>query len=85
MATLQIDLPAELHERLEAIAAHSSRSAAVLVEEAISDFVKRQESWDRIEQALDEVRNGRFIDNERVDAWLASWGTDGELPPPTWE
>lgn len=29
-----------------------------------------------------EVRAGRFISNEAVMRWLASWGTDNPLPRP---
>jgi len=36
----------------------------------------------RDEHAMCEVRAGRFISNEAVIAWLASWGTDHPLPRP---
>lgn len=36
----------------------------------------------RDEKALAEVRAGRYISNEAVMRWLASWGTDNPLPRP---
>jgi hypothetical protein len=37
------------------------------------------------ERAEADVAAGRVISNERVVAWLRSWGTDTPLPPPRWE
>ncbi len=34
------------------------------------------------EARMAEVRAGRFISNEVVMRWLASWGTDNPLPRP---
>jgi putative addiction module CopG family antidote len=40
------------------------------------------ERWRDTLEALEDVKAGRLIDGERVDAWLASWGTEHELEPP---
>ncbi|MDE0409710.1 MAG: hypothetical protein OXN81_17825 [Alphaproteobacteria bacterium] len=35
-----------------------------------------------IHLAVAEAEEGVFISQEAMDAWVASWGTDTELPPP---
>ncbi len=33
-------------------------------------------------EGLADVDAGRVIPHEEVERWLASWGTENELPPP---
>jgi len=35
-----------------------------------------------IRQATRQVNSGHYIKHEDMKAWLLSWGTDQELPPP---
>ncbi len=35
-----------------------------------------------IREAVVEADKGIFISQEKVAAWVSSWGTDSELPPP---
>jgi predicted transcriptional regulator len=41
-------------------------------------------SWLRAEvrQADRQIKSGHYIKHEDMKAWLLSWGTDRELPPP---
>lgn len=55
--------------------------------EAIVEYVEREERRELLRQ--DTVRaweafeaTGLHITAEEAAAWLASWGTDEELPPP---
>ncbi|CAA9510711.1 MAG: hypothetical protein AVDCRST_MAG91-1615 [uncultured Sphingomonadaceae bacterium] len=50
-------------------------------EPGIFDLTPEEERR-RDEHALAEVRAGRYISNEAVMRWLASWGTDNPLPRP---
>lgn len=36
-------------------------------------------------EGLADLEAGRVVPHERVEAWLRSWGTDHELPPPECE
>jgi predicted transcriptional regulator len=38
-----------------------------------------------IEEGIADADAGRVIPFEKVRAWLESWGTDSELPPPECE
>ena len=35
-----------------------------------------------IREAVAEAERGIFISQEKMNAWVSSWGTDSELPPP---
>lgn len=55
--------------------------------EAITQYVDREEAREALRQdtlkAWDEFQaTGRHVTAQEVDAWLASWGSDDELPPP---
>jgi len=33
-------------------------------------------------EAINEIEAGQFISHDAMKAWLLSWGTPNELPPP---
>ncbi len=35
-----------------------------------------------IRKAIVEADKGVFVSQEKIDAWVSSWGTNSELPPP---
>jgi hypothetical protein len=45
---------------------------------------KRRLAWEAemIAEAEAEIAAGLYVDGDEMDAWLASIGTDHELPPP---
>ncbi len=56
--------------------------------EAIRLYVEREEEAERARVETREAierydATGEYIADEDVDAWLKSWGTKDELPPPT--
>ena len=73
----------ELVERLDLLAARTNRSKTFLVEEALTEYLER-EAWQiaEITEAVAEAdAGGPFVEHEKVDTWLRSWGTDDEEPP----
>ena len=76
-------LDPELKARLEKHAERTDRSAAYIVQEALSDYL---DNADFIEKELDkaeaELAEGVFISEEKMMTWFRSLGTDKELPPP---
>ena len=75
----------ELVERLDLLAARTNRSKTFLVEEALTDYLER-EAWQiaEIAEAVAEAdAGGPFVEHEKVDRWLRSWGRDDEEPPPS--
>jgi RHH-type rel operon transcriptional repressor/antitoxin RelB len=78
-----IRLDDETRARLEAAAAASERPVTQVAARAIKRWLDAQDELDRqIEAAEREADAGAFISAERMDAWMASWGTDAEGPPP---
>ena len=49
-----------------------------------SDVEEGYEEWKlaEIQAGLDEAAAGKTVSHEEVAAWLRSWGTPNELPPP---
>ena len=85
MSITSVRLPEDLSDRVEGLATKLQRSKSWIINEALRDYVERAEGdaqrWRETVKALDSVRAGKLIDGEAVDKWIASWGTDKELPP----
>lgn len=49
-----------------------------------SEVEEGYEEWKlaEIQAGLDEAAAGKTVSHEEVAAWLRSWGTPNELPPP---
>ena len=81
--TLRLD--AATLRRLDRLAEVTERSKAWLAAQAVKDYLELNE-WQTqaIKAALEraDLRGARFIDHEKVDAWLGSWDTPQERKPP---
>ncbi|TCS10226.1 CopG family transcriptional regulator [Caulobacter sp. BK020] len=51
-------------------------------EPAIFDDIDEAHDAAAIAEARAEIAAGEFVSHEAVKAWLLSWGTPDELPPP---
>jgi predicted transcriptional regulator len=81
--TVSVRLKPATKKRLVRLAEVSGRSSNFLISEAIDSYVADQERLlAEIRQADRQVKNGHYIRNEDMKAWLLSWGTDREVPPP---
>jgi predicted transcriptional regulator len=82
-ATLSVRLKPETKKRLAKLAKASGRSSNFLISDAVESYVADQERMlGEIRQAERQVKSGHFVRHEDMKAWLLSWGTDRELPPP---
>lgn len=82
-ATLSIRLRPETKKRLARLAETSGRSSNFLISDAVESYVADQEKMlAEIRQADRQVSSGHYITHQDMKAWLLSWGTDHELPPP---
>lgn len=82
-ATLSIRLKPEIKKRLAKLAKASGRSSNFLISDAVESYVADQERLlAEMRQADRQVGSGHFVKQEDMKAWLLSWGTDHELPPP---
>jgi predicted transcriptional regulator len=82
-ATFSIRLKPETRKRLAKLAKASGRSSNFLVSDAVESYVADQERMlAEMRQADRQVEAGHYVPHEDMKAWLLSWGTDQELPPP---
>ena len=82
-ATLSVRLRPEIKRRLARLAKASGRSSNFLISDAVEAYVSDQERMlSQVRQADEELKAGHYIRHEDMKAWLLSWGTDRELPPP---
>jgi RHH-type transcriptional regulator, rel operon repressor / antitoxin RelB len=82
--TVTVRLRKEALDRLNRLASDTKRSKSFLAAEAIEGFLD-QNAW-QIEEtrkaALKADAGGPFVAHEEVTAWLESWGSNEEQPPP---
>jgi len=82
-----IKLDETLHARLKALSAAKERTPHWLMKTAIEEYIEREEAHEQ-EKREDMERweryklTGHAIPHDAVDAWLASWGSESELPCP---
>ncbi len=65
---------------------HAVTAARTLTEEdqdALARVVLDEAKRLAILEGLAEAEAGKFIPHEDMKAWLESWGTENESPPPT--
>ena len=86
MTVTTVRLQPEVESGLEAMADKLHRSKNWLVNQAIREFVARQEleqsRWNETLTAMSSVAQGKVVSGQAVHAWLESWGSSDELPPP---
>lgn len=82
-ATFSIRLKPAIKKRLAKLAKTSGRSSNFLISDAVESYISDQERMlAEIRQADRQVKTGHYIKHDDMKAWLLSWGTDRELPPP---
>ena len=78
-----MQIPDELKQQLDEVAASEGRSVSEIAAAALENYLaQHQENVASIRRGIDDLEAGRTIDGDLVDRWLASWGTDHELPRP---
>ncbi|MGA2427282.1 MAG: CopG family ribbon-helix-helix protein [Candidatus Acidiferrum sp.] len=81
--TLSIRLKPDIKKRLAKLAKASGRSSNFLISDAVESYVADQERMlAEVRQSDRQVASGHYIKDEDMKAWLLSWGTDREIPPP---
>jgi len=83
--TMTLRLDAATLRRLDRLAEATERSKAWLAAQAVREYLDLNE-WqtEAIGAALKgaDSRGAKFIDHEKVNAWLDSWGAAKERKPP---
>ncbi len=86
MSVTTVRLKPEVEEGLDSMARKLHRSKGWLINEALAEYLERQECeqsrWQETLAAMESVAQGRVASADDVHAWLRSWGDSQELPPP---
>lgn len=78
-----IRLDTAVKKRLEREAELEDRSAGYIAQKAIEDYLDSKEYFrQEMAAAIAEADKGVFISWEKISAWMESWDTENELPPP---
>lgn len=86
MSITSVRLQPDIEQELDALATNLQRSKSWVINEAVREYLERQDQektrWQETLKAMDSVAKGQVVSSAAVDAWLESWGTEDELPPP---
>ncbi|MDT8384140.1 MAG: transcriptional regulator [Gammaproteobacteria bacterium] len=86
MSITSIRIADEVEKPLEVLSKKLDRSKNYLINQAIKEFLARQSledsRWQDTLEALESIKAGKSIDEEDVNAWLNSWGTNTRKSPP---
>jgi predicted transcriptional regulator len=86
MSATTVRLQPDVEARLEAMSEKLHRSKSWLINQALREFIQRQEQeqvrWQETLRAMESVAQGKAVSGEAVHAWLRSWGAPDELSPP---
>jgi predicted transcriptional regulator len=82
-AKMSFGLKPATKKSLAQFAKSRGRSSDLLVSDVVESFVADQNRMIAEARAAErDVAAGHYIKHEDMKAWLLSWGTDNELPPP---
>ncbi|KMJ92058.1 CopG family ribbon-helix-helix protein [Achromobacter xylosoxidans] len=80
---LTAHVPLPLAEKVDQMAVRLDRSRGWIVKQALSAWIAQEEERDKLtQQALADVDAGRIVDDQAVQAWAESLGSDQPLPLP---
>ena len=86
MSVTSVRLQPEIESPLAELAKKLDRSKNYIINQAIREYLSRQTQekvrWEETLEALESVKSGKSIDENEVNQWLESWGSDNELSPP---
>lgn len=86
MIIVSVRLQEDLEASLEGLAERLRRSRNWLINQAVREFIERQQleesRWQETVEALRSIEAGHGIPEGEVHAWLASWGRPDERKPP---
>jgi predicted transcriptional regulator len=87
MSVTTVRLQPEVEKNLETMADKLQRSKGWLINQALAEYLERQElersRWQETLAAMESATQGKVASADEVHAWLRSWGSSEELPPPT--
>ena len=86
MSMTSLRMPDELAVKLDKLASKLKRKKGWIMNEAIRDYVEREEKKEQMLrgtlEGIESLEQDNPVDGDEVLQWLDSWGTEDELSPP---
>ena len=86
MSITTVRLKEDVEQHLDAIATRLQRSKGWVINQALSEYIERQQReqarWQQTLEAMESAAQGKVVDASEVHGWLSSWGTDDEKEAP---
>lgn len=86
MSVTTVRLQSDVERHLDAIANKLQRSKSWVINQALSEYIARQqleqERWQQTLEAMESAAQGKLVDANKVHDWLKSWGTESERDAP---
>jgi len=83
--TLSVRVSPSVRDQLERLADDTGRTKSFLAAEGIENYLITQ-VWQikGIKAAIEKAdsKDAKFIDHDKVTAWVKSWGSDNEMEAP---
>ncbi|MEN3148268.1 ribbon-helix-helix domain-containing protein [Neorhizobium sp. IRAMC:178] len=80
---LTAHVPVQLAEKVDELANRLERSRGWVVKQALANWIELEEERRRLTlEAMVDVDEGNVVDQEEVEKWVSSLGTDRPLPRP---
>ena len=80
MSVTTVRFQAEVEQQLEAIASRLHRSKGWVINQALSEYIEKQQleqdRWQQTLDAMESAAQGKVVDASEVHSWLNSWGTE---------
>jgi predicted transcriptional regulator len=80
-----LNVPEELKVRIEQAARERDQNPSTLIASALDLLLEAEALQGEEARQRLASRTGKTVSNERVMAWLDTWGLNRELPPPECE
>ena len=80
-----LNVPDELKARIEQAAREREQNPATLIARAFDLLLETEALQGEEARRRLASRSGKTVDNQRVMAWLDTWGLNREIPPPECE
>ncbi|GAA5316119.1 MAG: hypothetical protein AseanaTS_13240 [Candidatus Pelagadaptatus aseana] len=86
MSITSVRLTDDVERPLEHLSKKMDRSKSYLINQAVREFLARQSieesRWEQTLEAIDSINKGNAVDEDDVNAWLNSWGTEQVMDSP---
>ena len=87
MSITSVRLNDDIERPLDYLAKKLDRSKSYPINQTVREFIARQSveesRWADTLEAIESINQEKSIDEDNVNAWLNSWGTDSPKAPPT--